>query len=232
MLPDREAAGVGPLPELAPARLPRAAISRIYTRMAPTYDWSAVLLEAKARRLGLAWAGVEDGERVLEVAVGTGLSFQHLLRQNPHGWTEGLDLTPAMLRRARRRAEATGATNYRLAPGDAYALAFPDASFDLVLNSYLFDLLPAEDFVPLLRGFRRVLRPGGRLVMMNMTRGARWYNRLWEGLYRLHAALLGGCRGVLVEPFMRRAGFVRTRRAYVSQWTFPSEVVYGERSVS
>ena len=134
-----------------------------------------------------------------------------------------------MLKRARQRAEQSGVDTYRLALGDAYDLAFPDESFDMVLNSYMFDLLPTEDFVPVLREFLRVLRPGGRLVMVNMTQGARWYNHLWESLYRLHPPLMGGCRGVVVEPFLRQAGFTNTRRAYVSQWTFPSEVVYGER---
>lgn len=218
-----------PEPVLHPARLPKEAVSRTYTRIAPLYDGWAMLVESKAHRLGLAWAAVQDGERVLEVAVGTGLMFRRLLLHNPNGWTEGIDLTPAMLNHARRRAARSGISNYRLTPGDAYALALPDASFDLVLNSYMFDLLPVADFVPILHEFRRVLRPGGRLVMMNMTRGRRWYNHLWESLYRFYPPLLGGCRGILVEPFLREAGFTNTRRAYVSQWTFPSEVVYGER---
>ena len=214
---------------LRQARLPKAAVPRTYTRIAPVHDGLAVLVEAKARRLGLKWANVRDGERVLEVAVGTGLSFRHLLRLNPNGFTDGVDLTPAMLKRAQRRAARSGIASYNLALGDAYALAFPDDTFDLVLNSYMFDLLPAEDFVPVLGEFLRVLRPGGRLVMVNMTRGARWYNHLWENLYHLYPPLMGGCRGVTVAPFLREAGFTNTRRAYVSQWTFPSEVVYGEK---
>jgi hypothetical protein len=48
-------------------------------------------------------------------------------------------------------------------------------------------------------------------------------------LYRLHPALLGGCRGVQTAPFLREAGFVNVHRQFVSQWTFPSEVVYGEK---
>ncbi|MEM6645643.1 MAG: methyltransferase domain-containing protein [Bacteroidota bacterium] len=214
---------------MQPARLPKAQVRRTYTLIAPTHDWLALVVEAKARRLGIEWAGVRDGEDVLEVAVGTGLTFQALLKQNPNGRTEGLDLTPAMLRRAARRASRTGATNYALQLGDAYALPFPDASFDLVMNSYMFDLLPEEDFVPVLREYQRVLKPGGRLVMMNMTLGPRWYHQIWETIYRISPPMLGGCRGVELEPSFEAAGFTAVRRAFVSQWTFPSEVIYGER---
>jgi hypothetical protein len=56
-----------------------------------------------------------------------------------------------------------------------------------------------------------------------------WYQGGWEALYRLHPALLGGCRGVQTAPFLREAGFVNVRRRFISQWTFPSEVVYGEK---
>ena len=216
-------------PSVRAARLPKKAVSRTYTRIAPFHDGLAVLVEAKARRLGLSWASVQDGERVLEVGVGTGLSFREVLRQNPSGWTDGIDLTPAMLKRAQRRAARSQTDNYSLEVGDAYALPFPDTSYDLVLNSYMFDMLPLADFVPVLREFLRVLRPGGRLVMVNMTKGMRWYNHVWEGFYRLYPPLMGGCRGVILEPYLHDAGFVNTRRAYVSQGTFPSEVVFGAR---
>lgn len=210
---------------MLPARLPKSAVPRTYRWIAPTHDWLAVIVEARARRLGLSWADVQSGETVLEVAVGTGLSFRELLRRNPDGHTEGVDLTPAMLRRAERRAARSATATYRLRLGDAYTLDFPDATFDLVMNSYMFDLLPEADFVPVLQEYRRVLKPGGRLIMMNMTPPERWYQHLWEGLYRLHPALLGGCRGVTVAPALAEAGFTEIQRTFVSQWTFPSEVV-------
>jgi hypothetical protein len=70
-----------------------------------------------------------------------------------------------------------------------------------------------------------VLRPGGRLVLVNMTVGKRWYNKIWERVYRINPAWLGGCRGVQILPVLDECGFTETQREYVSQMTFPSEVV-------
>jgi len=217
------------LSAMRPARLPQAAVPRTYRWIAPCYDALARLVAARARQCGLTWFGAHDGEQLLEVAVGTGLSFQQLLRANPTGWTEGIDLAPAMLRQTRRRAARAGTDRYCLRRGTAYALAYPEATFDGVLNSYMFGLLPVEAFAPVLQEFKRVLRPGGRLVLISMTRPERWYQNAWEALYRLHPALLGGCRGVQTAPFLRAAGFVDVQRRFISQWAFPSEVVYGRK---
>lgn len=209
-----------------PARLLKSDIPKIYRFIAPVHDWLAALVASRARRLKLEWANIQDGESVLEVAVGTGLSFRQVLQSNPNGRNVGVDLSPAMLRRARKRAERIGGQS-ELAVGDAYALDFPDNTFDVLLNSYMIDQLPEQDFEPVLREFRRVLRPYGRLVQTNMTIGQKPYHRLWECLYCLHPALLGGCRGVEMASCFERAGFTGIRRAYISQCAFPSEVVIG-----
>ncbi len=114
--------------------------------------------------------------------------------------------------------------------GDAYQLDYPDDSFDVLVNNYMFDLLPEGDFPVVLAEFHRLLRPGGRLAMVNMTHGERWYNGIWPRIYRINPALLGGCRGVSLLPGVEAAGFVNARREYLSQMTFPSEVVCGEKA--
>ena len=167
-------------------------------------------------------SGIGDGAGV---AVGTGVTFVKILEANPSGQNEGIDLTPAMLQRARARAAKTRHTGYRLGVGDAYNLPFDDDSFDVLVNNYMFDLLPERDFLTVLAEFKRVLRPGGRLVLVNMTTGMRWYNSIWEWVYRVNPAWLGGCRGVEVLPVLGQIGFDTVGRQYVSQMTFPSEVI-------
>lgn len=209
------------------ARIEKSRVSDIYQRIAPSYDLWARLTESKARNRCLELAAIQDGEAVLEVAVGTGLAFERILKSNPSGRNEGIDLTEAMLSRAETRASKSGLDNYRLRVGDAYDLDFPDHSFDLLINNYMFDLLPQQDFLTVLKEFKRVLRHGGRLAMVNMTKGERWYNGIWERIYRLNPALLGGCRGVALLPQLNACGFIETKREYISQLTFPSEIVHG-----
>jgi ubiquinone/menaquinone biosynthesis C-methylase UbiE len=210
------------------ARVPQAEIPSVYGRIARVYDLWATLTEGRARRAGLRAAEVQDGEAILEVAVGTGLLFQDLVRANPTGRTEGVDLTERMLARARTKvARLPGA--HRLQVGDARRLAFADGSFDLVMNSYMFDLLPEEDFAPVIAELRRVLRPGGRLVLINMALAERPWQRIYEWLYRANPRLMGGCRGVDMAPHVRAAGFRDVQVERLSQLGFPSEVVRARR---
>jgi len=209
------------------ANLAKEQISVVYSKIAPLYDLWACLTEADARKRCLELAAIADGEDVLEVAVGTGLAFVEILKANPSGRNEGVDLTAAMLTRAERKAARTGVRGYRLQVGDAYDLNFPSDSFDVLVNNYMFDLLPERDTPTVLEEFKRVLRPGGRLAMVNMTHGTRWYNGAWDRIYRMNPSLLGGCRGVSLMPLLQRVGFRQTTREYFSQFTFPSEVVFG-----
>ena len=206
------------------ARVPQAEITGVYDRVAWIYDVWAALTESRARRTCLSRAAVRDGESVLEIAVGTGLAFRELVRANPSGRTEGVDLTEAMLARARRKvAKLPG--RHALRVGDAHALDFEAGTFDLVVNNYLFDLLPEADFAPVLAEMRRVLRPGGRLVLVNMALGETRRQRLYEAIYRLQPSLMGGCRGVTLAPHVERAGFVGVRTERLTQLGFPSEIV-------
>lgn len=212
------------------AKLSKQQIPQVYASKVAVYDVWGRLTESKAQQRCLEMAAIQDGEAVLEVAVGTGLTFRHILQKNPSGTNEGIDLTEAMLREARRKAALANTTNYRLRVGDAYELDFPDDSFDLLINNYMFDLLPEKDFPQVLGEFKRVLKPGGRLVLVDMARGGRWYNKIWETVYRIQPSLMGGCRGVSMLKYVQAAGFQQTSRAFISQMTFPSEIIYGVKA--
>jgi ubiquinone/menaquinone biosynthesis C-methylase UbiE len=199
----------------------RRDVVAMYTRVAVVYDAWTWLLERRSLLAALDRAAIRDGCAVLEVAVGTGLVFREVLRRNPSGRNAGIDLTEAMLRRARRKAERTGAP-FSLEVGDARRLAFDDASFDVVLSNNMLGLLSAPDIAAVMGELRRVLRPGGRLVLVTMLRPERRVSR-W--IYQLGAMRLGGWSDVVLEPFVRDAGFKDVRREVVTQLGVPSEIL-------
>ena len=182
------------------------------------------LTESKARKRALELANIQDGESVLEVAVGTGLAFHEIVKSNQSGKNYGIDLTESMLEKARQKINQTNA-HYQLEVGDAYNLDFKEAQFDVVINSYMFDLLPESDFAKVLAQFKRVLKPNGRLILVNMTRGEHFYQRLYETLYQINPSWMGGCRGVLLTDELQKAGFKNISREMISQLGFPSEVL-------
>ncbi len=207
------------------AKLSKTQIPEVYASRVGSYDMWAKLTESKAQKRCLELANIRNGETILEVAVGTGIIFTQLLQQNPAGWNEGIDLTTAMLAKAQAKAAQTGNKNYRLRIGDAYNLPFGADKFDLLINNYMFDLLPAEDFAHILAEFKRVLRPGGRLVLVNMGQARHWYNSIWDKLYGLSSTSMGGCRAVSLTDPMQAAGFKLTHNEFISQMTFPSEII-------
>jgi ubiquinone/menaquinone biosynthesis C-methylase UbiE len=200
-----------------------------YSRIAPSYELWARATESRARKRVLELAAVRDGEAVLEVATGTGAQLVTLARRNRSGRTVGVELADGMLRQTRRRLLAASLDTVDLYQADARTLPFADDSFDLLINGYMLDLLPLAEIPVALREFRRVLRPGGRLVMSNMTVGERAWHRHWDALYARGVSLTANCRGVLVAPILRELGFVEIAREYLSQFTFPSELVSARR---
>lgn len=201
-----------------------------YTRLAPVYELWAWLTESRPRRRVLELAAPRDGEAVLEVAIGTGAQLVELARRNPAGKTVGIEPSEGMLGQARKRLSNAGfEERAELVRASAFDLPFDDRSFDLLVNSYMLDLLPRDDIPLALTEFDRVLRPGGRIVLSNMTVGERGRHRVWDALYARGLNLTANCRGVLAAPVLEELGFEHVRREYVSQCGFPTELVSAAR---
>lgn len=152
---------------------------RQYAEEASTYDRDADRSEKWL--LGTdhrPWACSRAVGRTLEVAIGTGLNLPHY----PRGvHLTGVDLTPEMLALARRRSADLG-VSVALTEGDAQALPFADTSFDTVLCTYAMCSVPDERATVL--EMRRVLKPGGRLILVDHIRSSvlplYWLQRLME----------------------------------------------------
>jgi ubiquinone/menaquinone biosynthesis C-methylase UbiE len=168
---------------------------------------------------------VQDGEQLLEVGTGTGLAFQYLVAANPNGWTVGIDLTPAMIRRARTRMAGRPQTRYHLHEAQATALPYPPNTFDAVFSGYLIDVLPSSHIRPALREMRRVLHPEGRLVLVYWAPPRRRIERLWGMLAHVVPPLFGGARPVHIRAPLRAAGFHVEARTSCLQGGLRSAVV-------
>jgi SAM-dependent methyltransferase len=105
------------------------------------------------------FAGIQAGESVLDVGTGTGVVAITAARRGAR--TTGLDLTPALLAKARESAKVCGA-DIRWEEGDAEALPFPDASFDVVLSQFGHMFAPRPEVAT--AEMLRVLKPGGRIA--------------------------------------------------------------------
>ncbi len=141
-------------------------VRKTFTDWAPVYDathaWT--LPGRHEARLAL---GVQQGDRVLDLACGTGLNFAHLReRVGDEGHVIGVDLTPAMLDVARQKIARRGWKNVEVREADAAQLPFSDASFDKAICTFALSIIP--DYVRATEEARRVLVPGGRFVSLEM----------------------------------------------------------------
>jgi len=207
------------------ARVSQSEIGQVYDGLAGIYNLWGKLTETRARNRGLELAEIQDGQHILEVAVGTGLAFYEIVRRNLHGHNLGIDLSKGMLEKAGQRLRTLGQSNYSLQIGTAFDLQLEDESADVLMNNYMFDLIAFEDMGRVLGEFRRVLRKGGKLILVNMTEGERWGSQIYDWIYNLSPKLMGGCRGVKLSDKLQQHGFNVDVREYHQQLLFPSEVI-------
>jgi len=209
-------------------------LRRLYDARSRTYRATIERLEAKPRRLALARAHIGPRDRVLEVAVGPGAALVEMARSVDLDMPViGLDLSDGMLRQAARRVGEAGLANVDLVQGDARALPFADGRFDVVFNAYMLDLIRLADMPNVLGEFHRVLRPGGRLVLLNLSKRdpsrLTWFERLYRALPpRWTPYVVGACRPVAMADGVHAAGFEGVTRSYVPNW-LPAEIVTARR---
>jgi demethylmenaquinone methyltransferase / 2-methoxy-6-polyprenyl-1,4-benzoquinol methylase len=179
-----------PPPASEPGRLQAAQVRAMFDRIAGVYDLLNTAMTAglhhrwRARAADLA--RVAAGSRVLDVATGTGdLAIELAGRVAPDGEVVGSDFAEAMLARARAKAALRPGVSPRFEWGDALALPYDDDSFDAATVGF-----GARNFAELGRGLAemvRVVRPGGRVVVLEITTPTRpplsvfygvWFDRV------------------------------------------------------
>jgi ubiquinone/menaquinone biosynthesis C-methylase UbiE len=194
-------------------------LRRFYDRSAGEYDrwmrfYDSIMLGDARRRLCSRASG-----RTLELAIGTGLNLPFY----PDGVRlTGVDLSPAMLAVARQRSRKLG-IDAQLLVGDAHALDFPDDTFDTVISTLFFSSVP--DPRQAAAEVLRVLKPGGRLLLLDHVRSPIMPVRLVERLLDPPLRRFSGCN-LMRDPldYLGEVGFV-VDRCDRFRWGIVVEVV-------
>lgn len=197
-------------------RLDAGQVRTMFDRVAGVYDLLNTIMTAglhhRWRERAVAYAHVGPGSRVLDVATGTGdLAIALAGRVSPAGEVVGADFSEAMLARARAKAHRKRFSALSFEWGDALDLPYPDDSFDAATVGF-----GARNFSDLGRGLTemaRVVRPGGRIVVLEMTTPTRpplslfyrlWFDRVVPVIGKL-AALASRLRGASSQDTIAQA---------------------------
>jgi demethylmenaquinone methyltransferase/2-methoxy-6-polyprenyl-1,4-benzoquinol methylase len=200
----------------------RNSIQHFYDRAAGFYSWFSIF-ESEAKNTAVENLELAPGQKLLNVGLGTGSEQQDFLSCIvPGGTVIGIDLSFKMLQVASVTSKGF------LCQGDARDLPFTKASFDRIYCAFVLDLVNEEEIPAWLAGFRRVLKPGGKMVLLSLVEGVDQRSKMlvsaWKQLYRIDPRICGGCRPLELSRWAAEAGFECIERRVIVQLGLPSEV--------
>jgi ubiquinone/menaquinone biosynthesis C-methylase UbiE len=210
--------------------LNRTQAKTFYDRFGSKQD-SQSLYEDKALDELIAHADFAQAHALFELGCGTGrFALRLLTSQLPADASYvGMDLSDTMIAIAQQRLAAYAPRAQVIHSAGDMQFPLRDQSVDRVIVTYVFDLLSAADIQQAVNEARRVLVPGGKLCLVSLSQGinlaSRLVCRLWSGLFRLHAPLVGGCRPLRLLPFMEPSKWSIDYRHVLTQFGVPSEVL-------
>ena len=181
--------------------LEKRQVQRAYELYAPVYDFIFDWIFAPGRAAAVKELGLEPNDLTLEVGIGTGLN---LPLYPPTSRLIGIDLSQEMLDKAIERVQTLTMPNVTLKVMDATGLDFSDNEFDKALATYTISAVP--DPVAVLREMRRVVKPGGTLVILNHFRSERRLTGHLEDLVAPVCTRLGWKSNLSMTPLLTQVG--------------------------
>jgi len=190
-------------------------IKESYGILSRFYGIAEGLFEKGLRQKGLQLLSVTPGEVVLEVGVGTGYSLKEIANSvGENGKAYGIDITPQMLERTRKRLRKAGLMDrVELYEGDARSMPYEDSKFDAVYMASTLELFDTPDIPRVLNEVKRVLKPGGRLGVASLTKEGRegsLFIKFYEWLHQ-KVPKYASCRPIYVEKLVEDTRYQITK---------------------
>jgi len=206
-----------------------------YDRLSRWYDLLSGSSEARPRQAGLVLLDAHPGEHVLDIGPGTGHSLAALARSvGPTGRVQALDLSPGMLAVSRARLHALrwagDCPNVYLTCGDAFCLPYMAGAFDAIFSSFNLELFDTPEIPGVLKECRRVLRPGGRICVVSLSRVGKSQSmiKLYEWSHDRFPAFID-CRPIYVQASLEQASFHILAVKCMVMWGLPVEIVLAHK---
>ena len=181
--------------------LEKRQVQRAYEFWAPAYDLIFDWIFAPGRAAAIKHLGLTRQDSVLEVGIGTGLN---LPLYSPTTTLTGIDLSQEMLDKAVERVQNLAMPNVTLKVMDATSMDFGENEFDRAIATYTISAVP--DPVAVLREMRRVVKPGGVIVILNHFRSDHRVFGWAEDLVAPVCTRLGWMSNLAMRPLLQQVG--------------------------
>lgn len=153
-------------------------LQNLYRQRAGNYDLSANLYyligfrESKYRKLAISKLSLSEGNTVVEIGCGTGLNFEYVLNYiGVQGKLIGVDLTDAMLEKAKQRVNKNNWSNVELIKKDAAEYTFPK-NINAAYSTFALTLVP--EYEEIISNIEKSLQVGGKLVILDLKKPGKW----------------------------------------------------------
>ncbi len=183
--------------------LEKRQVKRAYKFYAPAYDFVFDWIFHPGREQAMRLLDIKRNDHVLEVGIGTGLN---LPLYPTHCHITGIDLSEEMLEKAQDKIIELGLISVTLKVMDATVMDFGDSEFDSAVATYTISAVP--DPVGVLREMRRVVKPGGSIVLLNHFRSERRVVGRLEDLVSPVCTRLGWKSNLPFEPLLKQVGLI------------------------